>query len=49
MAPCFTRLHDITIDDDETLKIETRVVRMWYTKASWLSNEISTIDLVLID
>ena len=43
------RIRDITIDDDETLRIQVRVIRMWYTKAFKNSNEINNIDIVLLD
>ena len=49
MAPNFISIHNINPENDETMKIKARVIRMWYTKPSKYSNDISSIELVLLD
>ena len=49
MAPNFSMIGDISPDKDETMKIQAKVIRMWYGKPSKFSSEINSIDVVLLD
>ena len=46
MAPNFSMIGDISPDKDETMKIQAKVIRMWYGKPSKFSSEINSIDVV---